>query len=411
MDTIARGIGHVFRIPLISKADATIFNAAPTLAAGDAKAVTRNAFAANLTAEYVAFTSGSVEPLPYEILTGATSGTTAKVVGTVVTSGTWGAGTAAGALFLEAVSAAFQAENLNGSVAGANCMTIGGDCTVALMADLGNLNVAIPITSAEATLPFRGVGDVIVHDQTSPIAWNDTQIRFENRDERDGVAFEGYIALGGSVSAFTLVGPASELTRVAVGYSLCPEGIPAQPILTYNSGTGAGTTASFVSDPSGKRCVAYIAAPLGATADFSTTQKASITTAVPTAAANAAATRDVSNATPAGSSLGAVLNTVAATLLNPAGFKKNTAVVDFSFPMKDEDGNLVSGLTVTGKIQKDGSAFAALTSAIAEVGTTGIYQLTAASAILAAEMNADQVMLLFTATGAKPTTIEIYTEP
>ena len=96
---------------------------------------------------------------------------------------------------------------------------------------------------------------------------------------------------------------------------------------------------------------------------------------------------------------------------NPPGLKKNTLIEDFSFPMRDADGALLTGLTVTVQIQKDGGAFAALTGAIAEIGTSGVYQVTTSPAILAAEMNADQVVIKATATGAVATVVQIYTEP
>lgn len=101
---------------------------------------------------------------------------------------------------------------------------------------------------------------------------------------------------------------------------------------------------------------------------------------------------------------------VSAKLPTYVGLKKGTAIEDFSVPMRDSDGDLVSGLTVTGQIKKDGGAFGALASSIAESGSTGMYDLTTSPALTAADMNADTTVLLFTATGAKPTVIQILTE-
>lgn len=105
-------------------------------------------------------------------------------------------------------------------------------------------------------------------------------------------------------------------------------------------------------------------------------------------------------------------STQLALLSNPAGIKKNTALEDISWPMRDADGDLVTGATVSGLIQKDGGAFNAIAGTIAQVASNpGMYQVTTSPALTAAELNADQVCLIFTATGAKPTIMEIYTEP
>lgn len=78
---------------------------------------------------------------------------------------------------------------------------------------------------------------------------------------------------------------------------------------------------------------------------------------------------------------------------------KNVAYSNFTFSMVDStDGQtLETGLTVSGTISKDGGAFAALTNAVSEIGTTGRYKVD----LTAAEMNADEVYLAFTATGAR----------
>lgn len=75
----------------------------------------------------VAFTSGSELPSEGNSLVGATSGSYAFFDRLTVTSGTWGAGDAAGMLYIYDQSGVFQAENLNILGGTANVMTIGGD--------------------------------------------------------------------------------------------------------------------------------------------------------------------------------------------------------------------------------------------------------------------------------------------
>jgi len=82
------------------------------------------------------FDSGSVEPQVGETLTGATSGAVGKVISVTVTGGTWGGGDAAGSIELGAVSGTFQDnEDVNGSVGGANILTVDGDKTIGVVND------------------------------------------------------------------------------------------------------------------------------------------------------------------------------------------------------------------------------------------------------------------------------------
>jgi len=87
----------------------------------------------------------------------------------------------------------------------------------------------------------------------------------------------------------------------------------------------------------------------------------------------------------------------------PSVVKKNTALANFSFPMYDDDHvTLATGLSVTGTVSKDGGSFSSLTNAVTEVGG-GIYKVNLA----AADLNADFVVLRFTATGADTTHVSI----
>lgn len=92
-------------------------------------------------------------------------------------------------------------------------------------------------------------------------------------------------------------------------------------------------------------------------------------------------------------------------------FHKNALLEDFSFVMRNTTGALAVGADVTGQISKDGGAFVGITAAIAEIGSTGVYQMTTSPALLASEMNADHIVLKFTSPGAVATVVDIWTRP
>jgi len=78
------------------------------------------------------FDSGSVEPQIGETLTGATSGAVGKVISVTVTSGSWGGGDATGSIELGACDGRFNDnEDVNGSVGGANMLTVNQPDTAA----------------------------------------------------------------------------------------------------------------------------------------------------------------------------------------------------------------------------------------------------------------------------------------
>ena len=96
------------------------------------------------------------------------------------------------------------------------------------------------------------------------------------------------------------------------------------------------------------------------------------------------------------------------SLANPAGAKKNAALPNVMFEMRDSvTGLLRSGLTVTAQRRIDSGSFAACANAVSEVGTTGIYTID----IAATDVNGDCVMFLFTASGASSTTMFFLMEP
>lgn len=65
----------------------------------------------------LAFTAGSVAPATGEVVTGGTSTAFGTVAQAVVTSGSWGAGTAAGIVYIHTIAGTFQAEAVTGGTA------------------------------------------------------------------------------------------------------------------------------------------------------------------------------------------------------------------------------------------------------------------------------------------------------
>lgn len=110
----------------------------------------------------VAFTSGgTTEIVAGNTITGATSAATAVVGRVVLTSGTWGAGTAAGYFYLNSQTGTFQAENLNVG-ASPNLATIAGNSsTITLTA--GGRYEFVNANFGGATGTYRMYGASGVH--------------------------------------------------------------------------------------------------------------------------------------------------------------------------------------------------------------------------------------------------------
>lgn len=90
-----------------------------------------------------------------------------------------------------------------------------------------------------------------------------------------------------------------------------------------------------------------------------------------------------------------------------SGIKKNQALTKFSFLMTDSTNhNPATGLTVSGFVSKDGGAFAAITDTVTEL-SNGYYEVD----LSATEMNANNVSLRFTATGADDLPVTLRTDP
>jgi hypothetical protein len=223
-----------------------------------------------------------------------------------------------------------------------------------------------------------------------------------------GIVFRGPVSAADPGVSFTIGGLAGQgagafidantpwyayVFRDAGGAGGAPQG-EVQQITGYTSATGLFTTAAFTVPVAVGDDIIIMSGRIAAIPEI----LADTGTTIPAQLAAAHVATD------------ALIAAVSGKLPAFVGLKKGTAIEDFTIPMRDADGDLVSGLTVTGVIKKDGGAFAALTSTITEDGSTGMYDLTTSPALSASEMNADQVVLLFTATGAKPTIIQIFTE-
>jgi len=88
----------------------------------------------------------------------------------------------------------------------------------------------------------------------------------------------------------------------------------------------------------------------------------------------------------------------------PEGYKKNTASSDFTFLMRDTNGNPKTGLTVAATRRIDSGAFAATANSVSEV-SNGYYTIDFA----ASDLNGDKITFRFTASGAKDTGLTLKT--
>jgi len=90
----------------------------------------------------------------------------------------------------------------------------------------------------------------------------------------------------------------------------------------------------------------------------------------------------------------------------PPGIPKNVALNNFTLLMIDSADHVSpkTGLTVTALISQDGAAFGSCTNSVLEI-SNGLYKIN----LTQAEMNADIISLVFTASGANQTTITLKT--
>ena len=88
--------------------------------------------------------------------------------------------------------------------------------------------------------------------------------------------------------------------------------------------------------------------------------------------------------------------------------RKNQVYTNFTFPMIDSADHITlkTGLTVTSEVSIDGSTFGATTNSPVEIGATGIYKINLA----AADLNGNNIMLMFSSAGADTRMINIVTQ-
>jgi hypothetical protein len=103
----------------------------------------------------------------------------------------------------------------------------------------------------------------------------------------------------------------------------------------------------------------------------------------------------------------AVWVTTVRSLTTAAGVKKNTALANFEFFMRDSTDHITgkTGLNTTNERSIDGGAFAACANTETEV-SAGVYKIN----LEATDLNGDIITFKFTGTGADPTLVTIKTE-
>lgn len=206
MIRIPYGKDRLFRKPLCSTADyGSHLTAAPAeLVAGDVKVKHDRLIPTTAAFKQVAFTSGGVlEIRPGDVITGATSGATATVIGSVLTSGTWAGGDAAGTLVVRSDAGTFQAENLN-TPTQANIATIGGALAASGVPAFANEEILFGVPGSQF-LGQRGI--VLIKDQTGTELWCDDGYEFETVDhplaaDPQGCLYAG-VATAIGASSFT----------------------------------------------------------------------------------------------------------------------------------------------------------------------------------------------------------------
>ena len=169
--------GAMFKIAVLDAVDdppGLRMESAPTLAAADLEVATdKNGGPAECSAQYTTFTSGSEEPSVGDTLTNNSQ--TAVYIGSVLTSGTWAGGDAAGYMFHAAPSGAFASGAIGISGGTADVATASGAATDAAGVFDEQL-LWIALTAAEMTCQQ---GLILVRDATSTPVWADDAIEFE----------------------------------------------------------------------------------------------------------------------------------------------------------------------------------------------------------------------------------------
>jgi hypothetical protein len=133
----------------------------------------------------LSYTSGGTyQVVAGDVLVGATSGATARVISLTLTGGTWAGGDAAGVLTLCDQTGTFQAENLDKQGGGANVQTVAGDSAASNLTTADTLDLtALPagLTQNLITVGDKSMLCVAVDQYTSGGTVKVTPILYDNQ--------------------------------------------------------------------------------------------------------------------------------------------------------------------------------------------------------------------------------------
>ena len=422
----AYGADALFDLPLIDAGAQTYLAAIPTIAAGDVKVFTDALISTNPTAFILGFDSMDAEPQPGDVIHEADAGDgQATVMFVVICSGTVGAGTAAGFMFVTSVSGTWTDDaviDIDSPTVNLDCATVDAGTTgvytlaanqiantAGLLAFFGK-RAYVALTAAEMSCK-QGFVEVI--DQTATEEWEDTSLVFVTEGHESALDPQGCIltdavgsATGQTTSNIRLSGAPATAPKTGYYFEVVSGTAVGNAgyVKTYTAGAtydvvpyvaldialGADSVVKFFRDA--KRVPAHLVAseassiPVGASSELASILADTGTDGVVVAA---------------GSKTGY-------SLTNPAGVQKNVALSGFVFFMADSADHVSpkTGLTVTAQRSIDGAAFGACANSVSEI-SAGFYTIDLADT----DLNGDVVALKFTATGADQRSIIIVTEP
>jgi hypothetical protein len=202
----AYGADALFDLPLIDAGAQTYLAAIPTIAAGDVKLFTDAMVSTNPTAFILGFDSMDAEPQPGDVIHEADAGDgQATVMFVVICSGTVGAGTAAGFMFVKSVSGTWTDDaviDIDSPTVNLDCATVDAGTTgtytlaanqiantAGLFAFFGK-RAYVALTAAEMSCKQ---GFVEVVDQTATEEWEDTSLNVVTEGHESALDPQGCI--------------------------------------------------------------------------------------------------------------------------------------------------------------------------------------------------------------------------
>lgn len=277
---------------------------------------------------------------------------------------------------------------------GANLVDIAGAAVSTSSAQIGVNAVNIGGTAqtgrdiGASVLLSAGTGTGQLDFTSGVVKANLTQILGTALTETAGqiaAAFKKFFNIASPTSTMNEITLVDTVTTTTTATNLTNAPTAGDFTATMKTSIGTAVAASAVASVTGNvdgnvaGSVGSVTAAVSVTGDLSSTMKSSVTTAC-----NAATTVGVNS-----------------------NVKKGAQLTAFSFTMTDSTtGDEKTGLTVTSQIAKDGGTFASTTNSVTEMAN-GWYKIT----LTATEMNADQVALRFSATGAVTKDVLLVTQP